>query len=177
MYRDALRERVFVQPVVSSSQDTVVQETSCHSAGNVKIQSFRLKRTVHASVCLDLDVPPTDSLPLFVMFLQVSRLYEFGRFVLGHGRCLLTMAELISPTHEFSAGRHVVPFSFVLPRVLPTLDVSPCQILCYDPSVRPAIAPLQPRLLIFFLVKTQFSCIRSTVRVHLFSASDLEQHP
>jgi hypothetical protein len=49
--------------------------------------------------------------------------------------------------------------------------------LSYNPLLIPGIATLEPKLFVFFLLKTQFDRIRSTVPVQNFSAFNFQHDP
>jgi hypothetical protein len=57
------------------------------------------------------------------------------------------------------------------------LNVSECQILCYDPTIIPDPALLQPKLFTFFLSKDQFPRVQSKIPAAFKPAFTFEQHP
>jgi hypothetical protein len=66
---------------------------------------------------------------------------------------------------------------FVPMEVLTSVNVSACEILCFDPSVILRLVPLQPKGFPLFLPKRGFSQIRSRVPVPFFSVFNFEQYP
>jgi hypothetical protein len=66
---------------------------------------------------------------------------------------------------------------FVPPDIPTSWDVSKCQILCFEPTLIPAIPRLQPKVFTFFPLKKQFNRIRSTVPVQFSPAFNFQQLP
>jgi hypothetical protein len=119
---------------------------------------------------------------LSIVATDVSRISALKRIAPGHkyaqyGKHRLTLTDLTCPGHRFSDVHHPGPHVFVHPEILQTLDVSDFPILCYDPSLIPRIATLEPKVFVFCLLKKQFDCIGSTVPVKFFSAFSFPQHP
>jgi hypothetical protein len=97
------------------------------------------------------------------------------RYAVGR-RHRLTIEELMNPNHEFK-GNDAGRYMFVDPAVINSLNVSGCQILCYEPPLIPAIAILEPTSFIFFLMKNEFLRIKSMVPGRFSSHINFQQHP
>jgi hypothetical protein len=61
--------------------------------------------------------------------------------------------------------------------VINSLDVSGCQILCYESPLTPAIAFFEPISVIFFVTKNEFSRIQSMVSGRFSPHLTFQQHP
>jgi hypothetical protein len=83
----------------------------------------------------------------------------------------------LDANHRFPADIDPGRCLFISLAVLLGLDVSLCQILCYDPVLILQVASLHPRDFIFFLLKSKFARLRSKVPVQFWSAFNFEQYP
>jgi hypothetical protein len=97
------------------------------------------------------------------------------RYAVGR-RHRLTIEELMNPNHEFK-GNYAGRYLFVDPIVINSLNVSGCQIRCYEPPLIPAISTLEPTSFIFFLMKNELLRIQSMVPGRFSSHFNFQQHP
>jgi hypothetical protein len=123
-----------------------------------------------------------NSIRVLIPSIDRSEFPELGTFVSGHEyrdhrRHPFTLPDLMSPTHQFSRNCEAGRYMFVAMEVLTRLNVSACEILCFDPSVILRLSHLQPKGFTFFLPKRGFSQIRSRLPVPFFSVFNFEQYP
>jgi hypothetical protein len=121
----------------------------------VEIRLFSVKTGLWASLDPFIDACAS---PLVIVATAVSRFSGLKRILPGHkyaqyGRHRLTLADLKCLGHRFCDAHHPGHYMFVHPDVLQTLDVSDFSRLCYDASLIPSIATLQPKVFVFFLLK------------------------
>jgi hypothetical protein len=162
----------------SSSNDKVIPAISHPPVKDLKICLGARSKEVFSSVCRFLEAIPVDSVPILIASVGASQISEMMPFVSNHeyrdrDRHRVTLQDLINPSYHFS-GTYPGRYLFVPPAILHSSDVSACQILCYDPRLIHTVASLQPSRFIFFLLKRQFSYIRSNVPGLFDSAFNFE---
>jgi hypothetical protein len=172
-------DRHIYQSCVPSPESTDAQPISTHPVQPVEIRLFAVKSGLDATFGSFLDALSSALLIVAVDFSRISALNRIlpGQQYVQSGRYQCTLEDLTCPSHLFSEPYHQAPYRFVLPQILMSRDISDCEILCYDPAVIPVMALRQPSSLIFFLLKKQYDCIRSTAPVLFSSVFNFPQHP
>jgi hypothetical protein len=138
-------------------------------------------RDVFSAICFQIEGILPDSPPALIVAGRLSDLPELRQYVVGHVYCdrernHLTIDDIMNPSHHFSTNQHPGRYIFVAPEIVGTLDVTTCQIFCYEPSLIPSLCLLRPTLFVFFLLRAQFARLRFTVPVQFRSAFNFEQY-
>jgi hypothetical protein len=80
-------------------------------------------------------------------------------------------------THEPSRDQYLRGYLAVHPGIAASLQMPACQILPFETSVIPHLAPIQPKLFAFDLLKKQCFRLQSKISVQFPPAFTLQQHP
>jgi hypothetical protein len=164
------------QPTVSTQNPPAIHHISQPSVVDVEIHIFICYRDFYSSFnSLITDLSSTS--PVLIVTSGAANIpmeVLSGHKYMAYGRRKFTLLELLDPNHRFPADIDPGRYIFVSLPILLGLDVSLCQILCYDQVLIPQVASLYPRDFIFFLLKSQFARVRSKVPVQFWSAFNFE---
>jgi hypothetical protein len=126
----------------------------------LKIRSFKnilfyIQREICSPVSFFLETPSPESVPLFIIVVGVSQIHFLRPCVRGHSYMdcdphQFTFEDLINHSCNFSENWHPDRYMLLVPEVLTALDLSNCQIPCYDLSVI-TIVSVESKLLCSFV--------------------------